>query len=352
MTQIMPKFVRKSIAALSEYPLIIRRRLIIILIAYIAVFAPISVACFGLAILFFIEGNVPAFLLMLCLVFPTAFLAVCFQRLMLRRIGSVLLLRRFHKERAPEFPLTRLFEIGVAPIGFPTFTLRDSQIQSSSWKVKLKPDFTGTMLLLCAGFTMLGLVAFITSMKGTVFIYATVGIFLFMSFVFLRARRRERLLTGFLEADRSNQPEITKMVRGIGRHFSDFGINIISTDDNNWQAIVELLAHNVDLIVIDLSQANEHIVWELNKIIELKYAAKIVWACPGRAFDFIKEIDDAHYSVLGLVFEGISSYFEYPNACNPDDYNNVEGLAGISLSSENLKMRIMKVLVQALAKDN
>jgi hypothetical protein len=343
----MPKFLHKANAALAEYPSIMRRRLAIILVVHIAVFAPILVTCLGMSILFFIRGNDPAFMLMLCLTFTTGLFAVSFQRLMLRRIGSVLLLRRFHKERAPEFPLTRLFEVGVAPLGFPTFTLRDSQIQSSSWKVR-----TSGAPLLCAGFTMLGLAAFITSMKGIIFICASFVIFYFMSLVYLRMQRREKLLMGFLEADRSDRLEIMKMVRDIGRHFGELGINIISTDDNNWRTIVELLAHNVDLIVIDLSQANEHIVWEINKIIELKYAAKIVWACPGRAFDFIKELDDAHYSVLDLVFEGICSYFEYPNACNPDDYDNVEGLAVISLPSENLKMRIANVLVQALAKGN
>jgi hypothetical protein len=246
------------------------------------------------------------------------------------RQRSVLWLRRFHRERLPQFPLSKVFN-RLSAWGLQTYTLRDSRVKGSKG-IGAKLSYvvpTIFMPLVGCGFWA---VAQTIPFDGPIAHWMRINLGLFGLWFFLILLVAccflpailiclgiSRLL-GMLSVP-ANESGLRRHFSKIGRHLTQLDITVIATDDDRWQQTVEFLVESVDFVVVDLSDISENVVWEIQAIRRLGRANTTIWmVCDENSAKRIRVASSGGFSVLGVDFDGVPRILRYPQRGERSEY--------------------------------
>lgn len=258
-------------------------------------------------------------------------------RSLARRNGTkILLLRRFHTERVPAYPLSRVMH-RLVERGYQVVTLRDSIVDAD------RETLGGFSELFAMGLKIVNFSAFFAALGGLLFLYLKVDASAAFAAItspavrwtiyaaqaatavlFLDSLRRKGSFMKRL-ADRAGLWEQAKLAdlftrrarplgsgRGAFRHRGQLAMRVIRANDDTWLRDVQALMEASDVVIVDLSNPSENIRLEVLELGQRPERCIPIWLRVANQASIIRH-DVAAYEVLGVSFSGAPIEATYPS---------------------------------------
>jgi hypothetical protein len=252
--------------------------------------------------------------------------------------GRVLLLRRFHQERLPNFPVSRAFGI-LAGAGFEVITLADSIVRSDRNTVGiLFRALSVTIALFPTVLLMVGL-----SISGSLIVMALVdvasplgatliglGIALSYASVYfvpiggrsvaewimtpieaVLFRFWDRAGLGRLDLRQATGECVDALVLRPLRRRWQAGPVVILASDQNWRQVVASLNKTSTVICIDVSWPSAHLATEAGLLAEHCSGNEILWLHSAQSPPDFPKLPEG-YLALDHFIPGCPTFFPYP----------------------------------------
>lgn len=257
-------------------------------------------------------------------------------RLVVRRFrprASVLWLRKFHRTQWRVFPIEKLLNSGRHWVATP-LTVRDRRMTGDMERGSAASAALKALRYLLIFFWIVGTLIYLAGLGDLIsrtlqapklsivaeyaFSAVFAGLYLLVGrFIWFGLRRLEarlayvRLPTNTPDATRQMENFFTQVSRA--RHPTG-SVHIFRMNDGSWQDLVRYAARKSDIVVLDLSEVNEHIVWEISMTFVEKQPESIILAfecdeASGHArADTIVKLEE----LVGADLVARAQHFEYP----------------------------------------
>jgi hypothetical protein len=210
------------------------------------------------------------------------------------RKGSrlVLWLRRFHRKDLRQFPFGTILESACHKFACP-ITIQDSTYQVS-WNSLIAKGVIKVILMFMLKLsitTILFLVLLIIPFKVMEFLKIPQDIlmnifgFLFLCSIpkILSITFKSIRLAGFTQLKTKNyERRISKLILNAKKGYATSALQIVKCDDDFWQKVVLQALKYADAVVVDVSEINSNVDWELTQIKSCIKPEKIVLCCAAR----------------------------------------------------------------------
>ena len=227
---------------------------------------------------------------------------------MTRADKYVVWLRRFHKNEPKRFRFNYLLNRACPGLCVP-ITVQDSVFQTSYYSsgarvLVIAPLVLGlgTLLYLLCVATVFSALAALGMDEGLA-IGAGLLISLIPVILYVIAVRRQLFNRGFMtlaSVDAVEQVDAT-LQRISQRKLGFQGVMILKCPDDVWQRVVDLVIKHASAVIIDVSDPNENVLWELKTSLEKHGPQCIILACAIRDDDTEDLPGDVHEELEKVV---------------------------------------------------
>lgn len=275
-------------------------------------------------------------------IFPMMFFQYYLFRALQKPKGRVLFLRRFHLERPPAFPVSRVIDkLGIS--GFEPVTLADSIVYDDVASKQplaaflVMPIFAIGLIVTIVAPLLIGLFSVIA--VGALFgehnteillagllLGSGAGVLSYIAFFTPLFGGRQGPLNSLsryifrsvlkglpllrLDLQAADEQRLLSLVSAPLRKPWQLGMVIINCSDENWDVAVELLVRTSRMVLIDISNPSRHILAEIAKI--KSNNSPVIWMYPHSFSNAQIEISSEGYQIYGFKFSGQFNSFAYP----------------------------------------
>jgi hypothetical protein len=241
--------------------------------------------------------------------------------------------RRFNEKEKRKFNFSSVLDIACSDLCIP-ITIQDSRFKRSYTAISSKwlwlYILCGTYILAIWGIlaTIIIMLSFILLFPGSgapvegQILYIPIIVFGFISSVVIMIlfcyKFRERLdLRGFYTLnDDTGIDVVSKLLSRISKRLFNFhGILILKCPDEIWKQIVEFVLGKANVVLIDVSEPTENLLWELETSLRMKPKDSIIIACSVKKDELEqlpKEIQEAVMHITGESDLAGLKVFYYP----------------------------------------
>lgn len=249
---------------------------------------------------------------------------------------KILLLRRFHTERVPAYPLSRVMH-RLVERGYQVVTLRDSIVDADRETLGGISELLGGLLAMPIPVGFLALVggllylyleidtsaafAVVTSgaIRWTIYATQAATVVLCLASFMRKGGHISRLMNRSGSWVLAKAAELfTRRARTLGanlgafRHRGQLAMTIIQANDGTWLRDVQALIEASDLVIVDLSNPSENIRLEVLELGRRLGRRIPIWLRAGSQSSIVRR-DPTGYEVLGVRFQGTAIEATYPS---------------------------------------
>lgn len=249
---------------------------------------------------------------------------------------KILLLRRFHTERVPAYPLSRVMH-RLVERGYQVVTLRDSIVDAD------RETLGGFSELLAIALTIVVRCGFLAALGGLLYLYLEVNasaafaaitssavrwsiyaVETAAAVLYLASFQRKdgfinRLMSRADSWAKAKSAELfTRGARPLGsdrgafRHRGQLAMKVIQANDGTWLRDVQALMDASEVVVVDLSNPSENVRLEVLELGRRQGRCIPIWLRAANQASILRR-DFAGYEVLGVSFHGAPIEATYPS---------------------------------------
>ncbi len=199
----------------------------------------------------------------------------------------VLWLRRFHEKEPKRFRFNQILN-GAGRGLFSAITIQDSVFKTSYYSSILGSVLmiplvfgVGMLILMLVAVATLGTLSFVAGLDSTPLAIVTITVVVLVGVLYAYGVWRFLISRGFktLPAEAAVQKCGELLARISNRRGPLAGVSILKCGDEVWQKVVKYCLERADALIIDVSDINENMMWELKNAYELLPAAAIILVC-------------------------------------------------------------------------